>query len=577
VSFNNNDSDENPFNFSIAGTLATAPEVAVSGNGQNIADGDGTPGTADGTDFGTSASPVDHTFTVTNTGTATLTLSGLTVPSGFGIVEGLSASLAPGASDTFTVRFLATGNASGQVSFNNNDSDENPFNFSIAGTLATAPEVAVSGNGQNIADGDSTPSTTDGTDFGTSASPVDHTFTVTNSGTATLTLSGLTVPSGFGIVEGLSASLAPGASDTFKVRFLATGNASGQVSFNNNDANENPFNFSIAGSVPTGGPPTAPANPQATPFSSTRVDLKWDDMSNNETGFRIEVATSPSGPWSTCMTLAANKELCAVKQLLDNTNYYFRVAAFNANGTSSYVTTTATKTLDNSSYATAENRAKPPVRPHAKDIVNFVGDSDTLDYFRFHMAYNGNFTATLDNLQAGEAVTLQLLRSNGSVIDTDSSSLANPTPTVNGSWLPAADYFVGVVRNAPGDNSNYRLMLLADYAGGDISRTNFIGNVGNAGSGGVKKGWIGDGDVSDWYKFRVTPATTNVSIVLSGLSDDLDVILRDSAGNEITRSELGGAADDIITRGLGVGTYYVEVLRQQPTVSSNYLLTVQPA
>jgi hypothetical protein len=346
-----------------------------------------------------------------------------------------------------------------------------------------------------------------------------------------------------------------------------------RITFATNDADERDVVLTLAGTGHVTGAPRSPQNPVATAFSSTRIDLAWDDSSSNEDGFNVEVATSSSGPWTPYKTVAADKESCTVKQLLDYTNYYFRVAAFNEDGTSSYVTTTATKTLDNSSYATAENRAKPPVRIHAKDINNFVGDTDTLDFFRFHMAYNGNFTATLDNLQAGEAVTLQLLRSNGSVIDTDSSSPANPTPTVNGSWLPAADYFVGVVRNAPGDNTNYRLMLLADYAGEDIGHTNFIGNVP---PGGVKKGWIGDGDESDWYKFRVTPATTNVSIVLSGLSDDLDVILRDSAGNEITRSELGGTADDTITRSLGVGTYYIEVLRQQ-LAASNHLLTVRPA
>ena len=35
-------------------------------------------------------------------------------------------------------------------------------------------------------------------------------------------------------------------------------------------------------------PPLAPASLAATVLSSTRVDLRWADQSNNESGFRIE-------------------------------------------------------------------------------------------------------------------------------------------------------------------------------------------------------------------------------------------------------------------------------------------------
>ena len=84
---------------------------------------------------------VVRTFTVNNTGTATLTTSGLALPSGFSLVEGLSASIAAGGSDTFQVRLDTTsaGTKSGQISFTTNDSDENPFNFSIGGIVNPPP------------------------------------------------------------------------------------------------------------------------------------------------------------------------------------------------------------------------------------------------------------------------------------------------------------------------------------------------------------------------------------------------------------------------------------------------------
>jgi hypothetical protein len=245
----------------------TAPEIAVLGNGVNIVDGDTTPSTTDGTDFGTVAQGAvdDRVFTVSNTGTSTLTTSSLTLPSGFTLIEGLSASIAAGSSDTFTVwlNTSSTGAHSGQISFVNNDSDENPFNFSITGFVnpPLAPEIAVLGNGVNIVDGDTTPSTTDGTDFGTVAQGAtdDRVFTVSNTGTSTLTTSALTLPSGFTLVEGLSASLAAGSSDTFTVRLDTSSPAthSGQISFADNDSDENPFNFSITGTVTQNRPPVA--------------------------------------------------------------------------------------------------------------------------------------------------------------------------------------------------------------------------------------------------------------------------------------------------------------------------------
>ena len=242
-------------------TPIPVPEVTVEGNGNNIADGDTTPDTSDLTDFGSvtqGQTAAIRTFTVTNDGDAPLTLSGLTVPTGFTITEGLSASLAAGASDTFSVQMetSTTGTKTGQISFTNNDDDENPFNFEITGTVTEipVPEVTVEGNDNNIVDGDTTPDTSDFTDFGSvteGETPVTRTFTVTNDGDAPLTLSGLVAPTGFTITEGLAASLAAGASDTFSVRMETTtlGTKTGQISFANNDDDENPFNFEITGTV----------------------------------------------------------------------------------------------------------------------------------------------------------------------------------------------------------------------------------------------------------------------------------------------------------------------------------------
>jgi hypothetical protein len=68
--------------------------------------------------------------------------STISVPNGFSVTSGFgAASLSPGASTTFTVRLNATaeGTFAGRVSFGNNDGNENPFDFAVAGSVAATP------------------------------------------------------------------------------------------------------------------------------------------------------------------------------------------------------------------------------------------------------------------------------------------------------------------------------------------------------------------------------------------------------------------------------------------------------
>jgi Domain of unknown function DUF11/Bacterial Ig domain/RTX calcium-binding nonapeptide repeat (4 copies) len=262
------ESDETNNSFTITTGVVTAPEINVTdgsfdgGAPDNILDGDTTPGTADGTDYGSTlvGTALTRTFTIENTGSATLTLSPPTLPTGFSLVGPFPSSVTVGGSATFTVQLnaTATGTYSGEISFGNNDSDENPYNFAITGTV-TAPEINVTDGGfggtiDNILDGDTTPSPADGTNFGRTnvGTPIISTFTIQNTGDGPLTLSAPTLPAGFSLVGGaFPTSITAGTSATFSVQLNATasGTFSGEISFANNDSNENPYNFAITGVV----------------------------------------------------------------------------------------------------------------------------------------------------------------------------------------------------------------------------------------------------------------------------------------------------------------------------------------
>jgi hypothetical protein len=121
------------------------PEVRVQRVGQGeIASGQTTP-----VDFGQVAqgTPAPQvTFSVFNDGEETLVLvAPPALPPGFSIGDdGLASSIVGGGSDTFTIRLdtALAGTHSGQISFATNDSDENPFNFPVTGTVTAAAVTA---------------------------------------------------------------------------------------------------------------------------------------------------------------------------------------------------------------------------------------------------------------------------------------------------------------------------------------------------------------------------------------------------------------------------------------------------
>lgn len=123
-------------------------EITVLGNGQVINDGDSTPSLSDHTDFGAvsaTSGTVVRTYTITNIGTATLSLGALTISGShaadFSVIVLPAASIAAGGGSTsFQISFDPSGAGlrTASVSLVNNDTDENPFNFSIQGTGTNA-------------------------------------------------------------------------------------------------------------------------------------------------------------------------------------------------------------------------------------------------------------------------------------------------------------------------------------------------------------------------------------------------------------------------------------------------------
>jgi len=107
---------------------------------------------------------------------------------------------------------------------------------------------------------------------------------------------------------------------------------------------------SAAGSTTTPTVPTAPGSLAAGSVSDQRIDLSWSDLSDNESGFRIE--RSANGvDFSEIAQVGSNVKSYADTGLSASTWYYYRLRAWNSVGASAY---------SNVASASTQAPASPP-------------------------------------------------------------------------------------------------------------------------------------------------------------------------------------------------------------------------
>ena len=98
--------------------------------------------------------------------------------------------------------------------------------------------------------------------------------------------------------------------------------------------------------------PAAPSSLAAVAASSNQIDLTWQDNSSNETGFKVERASSSAGPYAEIGQTTAGDTTYSDTGLVAGSLYYYRICAFNSAGNSAY---------SNTVYATTP--AAPPAAP----------------------------------------------------------------------------------------------------------------------------------------------------------------------------------------------------------------------
>ncbi|MGE5608618.1 MAG: fibronectin type III domain-containing protein, partial [Bacillota bacterium] len=126
------------------------------------------------------------------------------------------------------------------------------------------------------------------------------------------------------------------ASTAYSYRVRAT-NAAGNSAYSNTAA------ATTQASTPTVTIPSAPSALTATAASSSQINLKWTDNSNNETGFLIERATG-TGTFTQIASVGAGVTSFTSSGLTASTAYSYRVRATNSAGNSAYSNTASATT-----------------------------------------------------------------------------------------------------------------------------------------------------------------------------------------------------------------------------------------
>jgi hypothetical protein len=150
-----------PRNWTINGDALSGvclPEINVQGNSVSITDGDLIPTTIDHTDFAVTgiSTPIMRTFTIQNTGSATLNISSISNSNTTDFTVGTApTTVSAGGSATFTVTLnsATTGTKNATITINNDDANEGAYDFAITGKVIFASPAVVCGNMLSLNDG----------------------------------------------------------------------------------------------------------------------------------------------------------------------------------------------------------------------------------------------------------------------------------------------------------------------------------------------------------------------------------------------------------------------------------------
>lgn len=262
VAVANNDADEGSYSFAVSGTgIADGSYIRVLGGASlamPITNGSVAVTNTMGTDFGMqylTGFSTSRTFAVSNAGNSTLNISAVNLaganPADFRVIS-FPSTVAAGTRSNIFIQFdpLAIGTRAAVVEIASDDADSPSYTFAIGGIcIPDAPIILLLGNGLNWDGG----GWKHWANFGGApafSGVVERVWTITNSGSANLIISNVTLQGAGAVhfsVPAYPALVSPGTGSNLVVRFApaAAGLSTAVVAIANND--KNPVEIYIEG------------------------------------------------------------------------------------------------------------------------------------------------------------------------------------------------------------------------------------------------------------------------------------------------------------------------------------------
>jgi hypothetical protein len=262
----------------------------------------------------------------------------------------------------------------------------------------------------------------------------------------------------------------------------------------------------------------------------------------------------------------------AISRTLNPGTYYIRVYPYGGVNTNYNLSVSAT--INDFAGNTLNNARQITLNETNSTYSDWVGSSDTDDFYRFNLSSNSSVNLTLNGLI--ENADVQLLNSSGNML-TSSTVSGAVAESINRS-LDAGTYYIRVYPYN-GANTNYNLSVSAtinDYAGNTLNNARQI-NLDSVAT--TYSDWVGSADTNDFYRFNLSQ-TSSFNLTLNGLVADADVqLIWDSnsngvidSGEVIASSAAGSTTAEAISRTLSAGTYYIQVYPYS-SANTNYNLS----
>ncbi len=170
--------------------------------------------------------------------------------------------------------------------------------------------------------------------------------------------------------------------------------------------------------------PEGPADLAANVRSSSQIDLSWTDNSEYEDGFVIERKTTAQ--FSEIARVEANVTSYSNLDLTEETDYAYRVSAFNISGYSEYTEEVSAKTESDGTTSSIVSKAESELI-----LLNYPNPFHTITQIKFRIPKSGLVCLKVYDLSGRELDTLVNEKKQKGVYSTD----------FNGNVLPSGTYY----------------------------------------------------------------------------------------------------------------------------------------